>query len=226
MRVITSVISHDIRTPIMSLDSIIEFLEDENLPKEERREILIRMKESTRGISNLVHDMLNWINLSNGKVILTPLEVDIVEELRLYTNECIRFCPINKDIHITFHSSLESLHANVDMKILRTIYRNIITNAFKYLPKHGEVKCCISEIHDKVVIEIKDNGCGMSAKQVALLTRENRTVRYIETLDQGVGIGLQICTYFVDLMNGELKINSQKDIGTTFTIILNKNNGQ
>ncbi|QZT35790.1 HAMP domain-containing histidine kinase [Halosquirtibacter xylanolyticus] len=223
---ITSVISHDIRTPISSLNSIIEFLEDESLSSDDRREILSRMKETTSGIEFLVHDILNWINLSKGEVKYSPQSVDLVDELESSIERFRAFIPLDKDIEILFNSKLDKLPVNVDMKMLRTVFRNITMNTFRYLPKQGVVHCNLKSIEEHVEIEICDNGCGMSPKQIELLMKKKKQASYIESLDQGVGIGLQICMSFMDIMKGELKVDSKQGIGTTFTIILDKNNGQ
>ncbi|MCT4673006.1 MAG: HAMP domain-containing histidine kinase [Prolixibacteraceae bacterium] len=217
---LASIINHDIRTPISSMNSLLEFLEEEDLEEDERRNMIKQIRETSSNIEHLIHDMLNWIHLYEGKIVLNNERIDVVAELKSYTDVVASFKPMSSNIDIQFISDYPSLEMCLDVRMLRTVYRNIVMNSFRFLPTLGKIETRVTTQDNHCVLSVKDNGSGISETQMDVLTKLNRRVSFVDNLNQGVGLGLQISFYMVSLMGGEIKIKSSEGKGTTFYIYI------
>lgn len=105
--------------------------------------------------------------------------------------------------------------------MIHTVLRNIIANAIKFTPKSGLISINLEEKESSIEVSVKDNGVGIDEENISRLfkTTEKFSTQGTEQ-EEGAGLGLIISKEFIDLHKGEIKVESQKGRGTTFTITL------
>jgi signal transduction histidine kinase len=212
--------SHEFRTPIVSIKGFAEILKDDELSKEERNEYLdIVIEESTR-LTVLASNVLNLSKVEAQTILTDRQPFNVGEQIR----QCV----------LLLHSKLEkkdiSFTANVqDYKVLgnkemlNQVWLNLLDNAIKFTPEHGEIGVTMRQIEDKVEITFRDNGAGIS---------HNALPRVFDKFYQqdtshstaGNGLGLTIVRKIIELHNGTITCDSAPLQGTTFTMLLPASN--
>jgi signal transduction histidine kinase/CheY-like chemotaxis protein len=222
--VFLSNMSHEMRTPLNVVVGLTNLmLEDTDMPSKDR-ENLKKIGIAGNTIIALINDVLDISKIEAGKLDLLPAHYDVASMI----NDIIVINMIRvEDKPITFHLDItndipHSLYGD-DLRI-RQILNNILSNAFKYTQK-GDVTLGLSssreEGTDNVWLSayVSDTGVGIRKEDIAKLftdysqvdTRTNRNV-------QGTGLGLSITKKLVDLMNGEITVESEYGKGTTFRL--------
>jgi len=114
----------------------------------------------------------------------------------------------------------DNLTIVADKNMIKTILRNLISNAIKFTSKNGkvEIKAIIED--GQVVISVSDNGIGMTKETIAKLFRldANLSTRGTEN-EKGTGLGLFLCREFIEKHNGKIIVESEKDKGSLFKIV-------
>jgi len=215
--------SHDIRTPINGIIGMTMIAEKEkNPPKTE--ECLRKIDISSKYLLSLVNDVLDMSAIESGKFTITPKPMEIKELL----NECMTI--IHGQIHgrdLQVISDFDRLiHGSVkaDELRLRQVFINILGNAVKFTPEGGKIWFRAVEedsADDRVWLrfEIQDTGCGMSEEFLKTIwdrfSQEGESAR---TKYKGTGLGMAITKRLVELMGGEIRVESRLGEGSTFTI--------
>ena len=213
-----STISHELRTPLTAIKGWSETIKasdhDDNLID---KGLSVIMSETER-LSGLVDDLLDFSRMERGTMELNISQVDIVGEL----NKIIDI--IDKQIHseimLITDIDYDSLIINADVNRLKQVLYNVIENAFKYNRPGGFVKVSLAEDDTSVMVTVADSGCGISRIDLPHVKEKfykgNNNVR-------GSGIGLAVADEIIKMHNGEIKIESTLNVGTTVSIILPKN---
>ena len=179
--------------------------------------------ESSMGSRNLLDNLLDW-SRSQTKRIKVRSESLNMNELSENIHEL--FIPMleKKDI-ILEKEILDELRVWADRDLLNTIFRNLISNAIKFTPTGGKIaiKTCEASA-DVVCIEIKDSGVGMDADEVKNIFKMDSAKQSRGTAgEKGTGLGLNLVKEFTELMNGSIKIESEKNSGTSVFVYLPAN---
>ncbi len=216
-----SIIAHDLRSPF---NSIIGF---SNLMKEDAKSISASEIEEYAGYINssavqtlrLLENLLNWARLQQGKINFNPgnirLSDCINEVLSMYTE-------VAKKKNIALISRVESeVDVFADEEMVKTILRNLVSNAIKFTGAGGQVTISIKNVGNNVVVEIADTGTGMSDKLKADLFKEGVKHPTPGTgNEKGTGLGLMLCSEFVEMHGGEIKVESELNKGSSFSFTL------
>ncbi len=214
-----SMVSHEFRTPLGIIQSSAEILEDylDQLEPAERKDHLRSIHKNTRRMSSLMEEVLLIGSIEAGRMEFKPARMEPKVILRRLVDEVLsatdRRCPIEL--------TLKSLpdEAQGDVRLLRHIFTNLLTNAVKYsernAPVHFEVACHGTEI----MATIRDRGIGIpKADQEWLFDAFHRGSNVGDR--PGTGLGLVIVKRCVDLHGGRIKIESNPGEGTTVTVHL------
>ncbi len=211
---ILSIIGHDLRGPVGGLKELIELYMD--LPEYEEDDIenlLIAARESSTSTYHLLDNLLSWANSQRGdiefKPLATPLAPLVKHSVKL----------LDKSIntrHITFSYDIpNTLEVQVDINMLRTIIRNLVSNAIKYSPEKSEVKIIACLHKNSVHLSICDNGSGMTREETqSIFTKKEIYFIGSEFSAKGTGLGLILCKEFVERHGGRIWIESEKGNGT------------
>jgi signal transduction histidine kinase/ActR/RegA family two-component response regulator len=211
--------SHEIRTPMNGVLGALQVLKREDLT-DSSKELIELGITSSKNLLSILNDILDLSKIESKNISLESLPSNVVELCRSIVSEFALLAKQN-NIHLVF-TVKEGMHAYwlVDPVRLRQVIINIISNAIKFTPK-GEVNITLMEQNEKLIFAVKDTGIGIS--QAHLKNLFNRFEQADPTTTRkfgGTGLGLSIAKQLVNLMQGELNVTSQENVGSTFTVIL------
>ncbi len=222
--VFLSNMSHEIRTPmnaIIGLDNIA--LNDPSTPPK-TREYLEKIGVSAEHLLNLINDILDMSRIESGRMVLKNEEFSFQELLEaintMFSGQCA-----DKGLDYQCHATgqISDYYIGDNMK-LRQILINILGNAVKFTPEGGKVELRVRPVnaydgHTTIEFVIEDNGIGIS-KEFLPRIFETFAQEDVTTTGQygSSGLGMAITKSFVEMMNGNIKVESEKDKGTVFTV--------
>jgi signal transduction histidine kinase len=216
-----SIIAHDLRNPFNALlnltDFIIDSIEEDN--KTRAIEQAGFMKVSAQNAFNLLQNLLDWSSIQQGGVYCNPA-YEIL--LSLVKEELLTLENISNQKNIKIELSIpETLIVKADKNMLKTILRNLISNALKYTYDGGNIIVGAERVDTQVLIRITDSGTGMSEEELKMLFRLNTGQSKPGTKqEKGSGLGLILCKEFVTLHHGTIWVESEPGKGSTFFISL------
>lgn len=215
-------LSHELRTPINSIIGFIDILLDSklNLTEEERIKYLNFISVNSRRLLILINDIIDLAKIDAGTITLEYSDVNLNAEVRDTINlfrEKIKQKQL--DLILELDPELENHFAYLDRNRLHQIISNLITNAIKFT-EEGFIKISTKKEDEKIVLSVEDTGIGIPEGEINFIFEEfRRSSIAIRKSIEGTGLGLSITKRLVELMRGEIKVESQEGIGTTFTIL-------
>lgn len=208
-------ISHEFRTPLTIIRGSMQRINSQNIPAEMRQPVS-NMSKSVNRMLRLINQLLEFRKMQGGKLRLALEETEVVEFLR---DIFLNFKDIADNKHITYLFSTQEKQKKVyiDRSHLDKIVYNILSNAFKYTPSHGEIKCSLGFHDDKMSIRIEDTGVGIPReKQPELFQRFMQS----SFSNDSIGIGLNLTKALVDVHHGTISFQPNKPEGSVFTVEL------
>ena len=218
-----SIIAHDLRAPIGTIKMINSSIEAQKVKiKDPQISKLFEMiNETTEEAFNLLENLLRWTRNQNGKTKiyatlfnLTPVARQVVSLFSAIANA--------KEIELI--NRIEGkfdIFADEDM--IKTVLRNLISNAIKFTYTGGQVELSLADSGDCWTIYVKDNGKGIPKDlQTHLLKSDEYITTYGTHNEKGSGLGLILCRDFIRMNKGKLHFCSQEGIGTTFYFTIPK----
>lgn len=219
---IMTVLSHDLRSPITALKGIIDLLKLNILSTEEKEKMIIKLESSINDLNSNLNTLLEWAltNKNNSKPTFKNVNVKkTIEKVFVF----LRQQADQKSIKLSSLTSSDSLTTFVDENHLELIIRNILSNAIKFSHPNSEVELITTTENGKVKISIKDQGIGLSEKELNQIRAFKKLKRNGTNGEKGLGLGLQMVNFYTILNNGGIEIVSIKSEGTTFTLSFNLN---
>jgi len=209
-------ISHEIRTPLTAIMGFASILTDEMPP--EYRELLGHIEDNSQRLLHLLNSILNLSELESGTVEMKLESVNVVEEVRSNV-AFLRSLADEKDLTLHFESSEPEIYVILDRSCLSSILNNLVSNAVKFTEK-GTVSVFVDiSKSDRVLITVNDSGIGISKEFLPRLFDEYRQESVgTDRVHQGLGLGLFITKRFVELMHGEIDVQSEKGKGTLASV--------
>lgn len=216
---LTSDMAHELRTPLANLKSHIEALLDKVW--EPTEEVLTGFYDEIERLIKLVNGLNDIAKLEQTTSVLNKSKFNVSLELEKIIAS---FKPIYITSGLKIHSKLTpNLEILMDRDKFKQVIYNLLSNALKYSKKNGEVLVTLNSLKDTIIIEIKDNGIGISEKDLPFIFE--RFYRSDESRNKdtgGTGIGLTIVKNIVEAHKGTIKVTSSLGVGTTFIINLPK----
>ncbi len=206
-----SSISHELRTPLTSIKGWAITLKSEELNDEQllKDGLDIIEKESDR-LTLMVEDLLDFSKFISGRITLTKEEIDIRDTVNQMEKQLMPKAKANNiDFKVICSENIPIIVA--DENRIKQVLINLIDNAFKYTSEEGEVIFSADYKDGFIEICVKDNGLGISEEELPYI-KEKFYKGYNSSASSG--LGLSICDEIVNLHNGQLIIESEKDIGT------------
>ena len=216
-----SIISHDIRGPVQAFNGVsrmIHFMVD-NHQIEELRELAVQIDESADQLSNLLDNLLNWAIQQQGQISYVPEKISTRE---MITDLVGTFENMARAKKIRIIQKLEDgLFLWSDGNTTNTILRNLINNALKFTPEHGEIEIATRKESEMVKILVRDTGVGIpSEKLQGLFDFEAKKSTWGTKGEKGLGLGLQLVKEFIEMNKGRIAVSSDEGEGTTFVLSL------
>lgn len=215
-----SVIAHDLRAPIASIRMVMEVLIS-GIKKEsidaDMYELLIMANRLTDDSFTLLDNLLKWTKSQTGRLnTVFQDDIDIMNLVRGVV-EVLRAIAKLKNITINIKGNTERV-ARIDIDMLKTALRNLISNAIKFSYEGSEVDVEIVEEPERVVIYVVDHGAGISQEnQEKLFKMDSHYTSYGTDNEEGSGLGLLLCNEFVKRNGGKLNFFSKEGEGSTFS---------
>lgn len=213
-----SVIAHDLRSPMGSIKMVLNML-ILSLPKEkigeDMYELLTMANQTTEDVFSLLDNLLKWTKSQIGKLKVVYQDIDMVEVVE-GVGEIFAMVAGLKNIRLRIESpECQAVHADIDM--IKTVIRNLISNAIKFSNEGSEVLIKVEESDGMSVVSVKDSGCGIDEEsQKKLLHTDTHFSTFGTNNEEGSGLGLLLCQDFVVKNGGKLWFTSVKDEGSTF----------
>jgi len=218
-----SILAHDLKNPFFSLLGFVELLLQSynDLNDEERLELINNILRISKNSYGLLENLLHWASSQTGRIEYRPKEINlksILDDSQKF------FDPIAKKKNIELKSNIKDpIYVYADSDMMRTVVRNLITNAIKFTKENGFVKIGSNENKTHAKIEISDNGVGMNAETLNHLFRIDVNHKSIGTCnEEGTGMGLIICKEFVEKNGGHLNVKSKLGKGSKFSFTVPK----
>ena len=216
-----SIIAHDLRSPISTLVSLCEILRTDAdlLSGKETHEILFSLHDLSGNYLKLLDNLLQWASIQTGKIMANPEKFSVVRVI----DEVIGFYKIlASSKQVNLHSAAEGdINVFADKNMIRTVLRNLVSNALKYTNMGGTVALGVTLLPDMIEVYVKDSGIGMDAETVEKLFKLDQTFSTVGTAnEQGTGLGLILCKEFIEKNNGSVHVESEPGNGSTFRFTL------
>lgn len=213
-----SMASHEFRTPLSTVLSSAALASKYTQPEdqEKRDRHLKRIKDSVKHLNDLLEDFLSLGKLEEGKVQAHIELFDVKEFLEEVTEEMKTITKEKQQINIDYNGDGPFTS---DRKLLKNILINLLSNAIKFSPEQATVFVKANIIDKNLHLSVKDEGIGISKEdQQHMFTSFFRGKNAINI--QGTGLGLHIVKRYIDLIHGDIQLESQLHEGTTVTIEL------
>lgn len=209
-----SIVSHDIRTPINSIQSYLEVITEEDLDENERMFLKQQLLQLTKDTSYMLMNVLSW-SKAQMKGAHTQLVTLDVHELLSTGLSIEKNVSQNKGVDFVI-AVKDQLCITADHNMFLLVVRNLVNNAIKFTKSGGVVKIEAFEKDQKGIIAIADSGIGMNQEQQEKLFKLKATSTYGTNNEKGIGLGLLLCKEFTELQNGLIWFESVVDQGSTF----------
>jgi two-component system sensor histidine kinase/response regulator len=209
-----SVIAHDLRSPLASIQNYLEVISEFEFSVEEKKkmeqELLLKTKDTDQMLYNLLHWSAAQMDGIRVKLVTLNLKETIAPVLHI-----IRTSAIEKDI--TLNDLLpDTISLTADKDMLQLMVRNLVSNAVKFTRPGGEVEISHTIENDFCRVMIRDNGVGIPAENRSTLFSLKTKSTYGTKQEKGTGLGLVLCREFAELQNGAIGFESNHPKGTTF----------
>lgn len=218
-----SIIAHDLRNPFTSIFGFSSVLNEEfdTLSKEEIREYINYIYIGTKNIYDLIENLLTWSRLQTGRALVQPVKLDLFSEVQDAIGVLNVFAK-NKRIKL-INAVEKNVTAIGDDNMVDSILQNLISNAIKFTKSSGIVKITSKVIYKFVEISITDNGIGMNLDEIGNLFQLGKQKSKTGTSEEkGTGLGLILCKEMINMLNGQIKVESEINNGSTFSFTLPK----
>lgn len=213
-----SIIGHDLRSPLNSIHSIIQLIDNNTLNEEQVKPLRKILSSEVQSSLNLLDNILNWssLYLEGNEAIASNLK------FKNLVDECITLLEyeINKK-GVRLNNKCDDTMAFGDKEMVKLVIRNILSNAIKYSKDGDTISITSKSLKHSSVLKIADTGVGMTEEQVnRLLNKKGGYSAKGTSQEKGSGIGLLLSLEFLEVNNGKLSIDSQLEVGSTFKITL------
>ena len=220
--------SHDIRTPMNAIVGFTALAQTHSDDQAQVQDYLGKISTSSTHLLSLINDILDMSRIESGTVKLDEKAVhlpDLLHDLRTMIQSLVR----SKNLNL-FIDTQDVVHEDVltDKMRLNQVLLNIVGNAIKFTQSGGDImirlveKPCTLKQYTTYEFSVKDNGIGMSKEFVGHIF-DTFSREYTSTVSgiQGTGLGMAITKNIVDMMGGDIRVESEEGKGSLFTVTLN-----
>ncbi len=212
-------VSHELRTPLaLVLGRTERLLESNGITREQRRELEV-VQRSSRTLLKQVNDLLDLAKLESGRMEVQYSQLDLA---RLVRRTLANFDSIADEREMKLiYEVPDELTVQVDADKIERILLNLLSNAFKFTPDGGTVRCALRKNVDQAVIEVSDSGPGIPVEMREVVFERFRQLDGRATRRfGGIGLGLAIVKDFVDLHKGYIEMGDADEGGAKVTITI------
>ncbi len=218
---VMAILSHDLRSHLSAIIGTSKYLKEnyKKMKPEAVQEMLDMLYKATTDELDMLDYLVEWARIKYASEAFAPSKIkldDYINKVFETLNETANINTIN--LHNEIHTDTTVF---ADGKMLTSIIQNIISNAIKHTEKGGDIKVSAKRKDDKIIIQVKDNGMGMSQEIVSkLFTPQMKTLSESRQKNKGAGIGLFLVKGFLEKNGGEIWVESIEGKGSSFYFTL------
>lgn len=211
-------VSHDLRSPLTSVIGYTELVERAGTLNDLQKDFLNRIQDSVQQITALINDLLDIGSIEAG--FDTRREFVQLEGILRYTLDILQGQVTAKQLVVktSISTALPALRANPIR--LRQVMDNVVGNAIKYSPPHGEIEISIHAEADQMILQVSDNGPGIPVSEQPRIFDKFYRGSNIDADIEGSGLGLAIVKTIVENHQGRIWVESVEGKGSSFFIVL------
>lgn len=218
---VLAILSHDLRSPLSAIIGTAKHLKDNfhKMKPETVQKMLDLLYQSSVDELDMLDYLVEWARIKYAAEVFSPGKIilnDYIDKVFQTLNETAALNTIN--LH---HEIEENTAVFADGKMLISIIQNIVSNALKHTGKGGTITVSAKTKDDKIIVQIKDTGIGMSKEIMdKLFTPQMKTLSETRKKDKGAGIGLLLVKGFLEKNGGEIWVESEEGTGSSFYFTL------
>ncbi len=208
-------VSHEMKTPLAVIQNYASLLQMPSLSDEKRLEYAAGTADGARRMAEMVSNILKLSRLENQQIYPQITEFDLGEQLC----DCLlQFESTWESGTLTLETALaDDVRVRADAELLQLVWNNLLSNAIKFTPEGGRVTVTLRADEAFATVSVADTGCGMSA-EVGAHIFEKFYQGETSHASQGNGLGLALVKRVVDILKGEIRVESTLGVGSTFTV--------
>jgi signal transduction histidine kinase/FixJ family two-component response regulator len=215
-----AMVTHELRAPIAAVEQQLTVILNKMAGEvtEKQEQLLSRAKERTKGLLDLIKDLLDLSKIEAGKMVQYKEPLSLQEVVQRVV-DLMRSEAENKKIDLQFSSPPKISLIHADRNSMEGIFTNLISNAIKYTPEGGKVWIHLGEEGGFVKANVSDTGIGIKKEDLPRIFDKFYRVKTTETRQiVGTGLGLSIVKSIVDAHLGSITVKSEEGKGTTFSV--------
>ena len=213
-------VSHELKTPLAVIGNYATMLQKPGISEEDRIEYAKSISHSSRRLAALITNILKLNKLENQQIFPKPQEFDLGEQL---CENLLAFEDIWEKKNLEIETDIaEDVRIKSDPELLSLVWNNLISNAVKFTPVGGTIGMSLTADERNVIVSVKDTGCGIdpeTGKHIFEKFYQGDTSH----ATQGNGLGLALVKRVVDILHGEISVQSTPGQGSTFTVKFRRN---
>lgn len=218
---VLAILSHDLRSPLSAIIGSTKYLKENfhKMKPDAVQEMLDLLYKSSTDELEMLDYLVEWARIKYAAEVFSPTKINLTEYINKVFETLNETASINT---INLHNEIEeNTSVFADGKMLISIIQNIVSNAIKHLEKGGKITVSAKSKDDKIIVQIKDTGIGMSKEIMAkLFTPQIKTLTETRKKDKGAGIGLLLVKGFLEKNGGEIWVESIEGEGSSFYFTL------
>lgn len=218
---IFAIISHELRSPVGNLLSMLKILRDFRIfGDEQKAKTFLDLAIKNAGTTfSLLENLLFWAKSQRNDITYSPQVFSLeklVQEVANMLSEVIADKNIEIELKLTSTSEVYA-----DRIMLHTVVRNLLNNATKFTPKNGKIAISVEKQKQTATLSVQDTGVGIPPENMAKLFDPKEHVSTFGTSNEkGSGLGLKLCKEFVDINQGKINVESKEGKGSRFYVTL------
>ena len=214
-------VSHEMKTPLAVMQNYGTLLQAPDLSEEKRIEYAKAITDASRRLADMMTNILKLNRLENQQIYPNPTTFDLGEQL---CESLLQYESTWERKKIEIETDIaEGVLVSADAELLSLVWNNIFSNAFKFTENGGKVTLTLTADEAYATVKVSDTGCGMSA-EVGAHIFEKFYQGDTSHATQGNGLGLPLVKRVIDIMQGEIGVESALGVGTTFTVKIRRVN--
>ncbi|MBQ3493542.1 MAG: HAMP domain-containing histidine kinase [Clostridia bacterium] len=209
-------VSHEIKTPLAVIQNYATLLQDQTIDVETRKNYAKTLITASKRITDLITNILKLNKLENQEIQEKHECFNLTEAL---AESVVEFETLIEKKNIELNCNFDEVTIFSSKSLLEIVWNNLISNAIKFTPDGGKIDIVLKQINKNVEIKVQDTGCGMTS-EVGSKIFEKFYQGDTSHATQGNGLGLALVKKVIDILGGEIAVQSEVNKGSTFTILL------
>lgn len=208
--------SHELKTPMVTINGFAELLLADDVTEAERKEYAQIIYDESRRLTKLSKNILLLNKLNTQKIMQNESDYALDEQIRQSVSQFMREI---EEKNLQVECRAESIDFHGDPDLLQQVWINLLSNAIKFSPQGGTVTVTLERQNSNAVVRIADQGCGMDEETVKHIFDQFYQGDSSRTTE-GNGLGLTIVQRIIELFHGAVLVRSRPGEGSVFTVIL------